>query len=192
LAKVFRAKFIKEVRQSGVLIDQTTARQCFAKPWVVYAKAPFLGPRQVIEYLGRYTHKIAISNHRIKAIEDGHVHFKWKDYRTGKLKVMKLAAVEFLRRFCQHIIPSGFVRIRHYGILASRNKTTKLNQAKLFFRLTPWQKPQISDWKQVAQERMGINPDQCPHCKQGTLRLVEILDPLRGPPQFDPLTRTPN
>jgi hypothetical protein len=77
-------------------------------------------------------------------------------------------------------------------MLASRNKTIKLNQAKTFFQLTPWQKPQISDWKQVARERMGMKPDQCPHCKKGTLHLVEILDPLRGPPNFDPLTRTLN
>jgi hypothetical protein len=184
MATVFRAKFMNLLRRSGVEIDQLTAKRIFQKPWVVYAKRPFLGPQQVIEYLGRYTHKIAISNHRITCIDtDGNVHFSWKDYRNaGKQSVMKLPVNEFLRRFCQHILPSGFVRIRHYGILSSRNKAVKLNQARSFFGLEAWQKPEAVTWQQVAQQRMNFIPDQCPVCKEGILRTVAIIDPQRGPP----------
>lgn len=184
MAKVFRAKFMSLLRRSGVEIDQLTAKMIFQKQWVVYAKRPFLGPQQVIEYLGRYTHKIAIINHRVKNIDtDGSVQFSWKDYRkAGKQSIMKLSAHEFLRRFCQHILPSGFVRIRHYGILSARNKAEKLNQARIFFGLEAWQKPESVTWQQVAQQRMNFIPDQCPVCKEGILITVAIIDPQRGPP----------
>jgi hypothetical protein len=138
----------------------------------------------VIEYLGRYTHKIAISNHRIKSIEaDGSINFSWKDYRkSGKRSVMRLSAQEFLRRFCQHILPPGFVRIRHYGILSSRNKAVKLNQARSFFGLEKWQKPEKMAWKQIAEHRMNFIADQCPVCKEGILMVIAVIDPQRGPP----------
>ena len=184
MAKVFRAKFMSLLRSTGVEIDQLIAKKIFQKPWVVYAKRPFMGPEQVIEYMGRYTHKIAISNHRIKSIDtDGSVHFSWKDYRKGgKQSVMRLSAQEFLRRFCQHILPSGFVRIRHYGILSSRNKAVKLNQARSFFGLKEWQKPELVTWQQVTEQRMRFIPDQCPVCKEGILMMVAVIDPQRGPP----------
>ena len=184
LAKVFRAKFMSILRSSGVKVNQSIGKQIFQKNWVVDTQQPFLGPEQVVEYLGRYTHKIAISNHRIKNIApDGKVSFTWKDYRKGgKKSPMSLAANEFLRRFCQHILPSGFVRIRHYGILSSRNKSVKLNHARTYFGLEQWEKPEKVAWQQVAQERMNFIPEQCPRCKEGVMQVIAVIDPQRGPP----------
>ena len=182
MAKVFRAKFMELLRKE-VAVPQDVAKRLFQKPWVVYAKRPFMGPTQVVEYLGRYTHKIAISNHRITGIDEQHVRFSWKDYRHGGAKkIMQLDIIEFLRRFCQHILPSGFTRIRHYGILASRNKSSQLNKLRQYFKLCPWKKPQKTDWKEVVEQRMNIIPDQCPHCKEGVMQVIEILEPRRGPP----------
>ena len=184
MATVFRAKFMCLLRSTGVEVKQYVAKQLFNKQWVVHANQPFLGPRQVIEYLGRYTHKIAISNQRIKDITpNGTVNFTWKDYRkAGKKGFMQLTAHEFLRRFCQHILPRAFVRIRHYGILSSRNKQVKLNQARECFGMEQWQKPEPISWKQIAQQRMNFIPDQCPRCKEGIMQVTEIIDPTRGPP----------
>lgn len=139
MAKVFRAKYMAELRAQNVNIPQHIAKVVMNKKWVIYAKRPFGSPKTVIEYLGRYTHKIAISNHRLKTIDNGEISFTYKDYNEGgKQKRMTLKAEEFLRRFCLHILPSGFVRIRHYGILASRNKTKELNIAKSHFKMEPW------------------------------------------------------
>lgn len=119
MSKVFRAKFVAHMRKIQ-LGDQDLYDALFRKNWVVYAKRPFARPHDVIAYLGRYTHKVAISNHRIKAVEKDHVQFSYKDYRQGaKQKQMRLTHGEFIRRFAQHILPKGFVRIRHYGILSS-------------------------------------------------------------------------
>ena len=97
------------------------------KKWVVYAKAPFGGPPHVLEYLGRYTHRVAISNRRLLALQNGHVSFEWKDYRdAGKSKVMTVSAPEFIRLFLQHVVPPGLQRIRYYGFLANCHRTAKL------------------------------------------------------------------
>lgn len=144
MRKVFRAKFVQALTQKwtqGKLPDKGVSGQplgesefgclrqrLYRKPWVIYAKRPFIGPKQVIEYLGRYTHRIAISNHRIREIIDGKVRFAWKDYRKGgKTAEMTLAATEFLRRFSLHILPHRFVRIRHFGFLASNQKGKALD-----------------------------------------------------------------
>ena len=97
--------------------------------WVVYAKRPFAGPEQVLAYLARYTHRVAISNRRLIAIDDTHVSFRWKDYRENgrsRSKVMRLAAGEFMRRFLLHVLPDGFHRIRHYGLFANGHRAEKL------------------------------------------------------------------
>src|SRR5262249_34167904 len=97
------------------------------KEWVVYAKPPFGGPQHVIEYLGRYTHRVAISNRRLLTMQDGYVSFAWKDYADGaKDKVMTVSAEEFIRRFLQHALPTGFQRIRYYGFLANCHRARKL------------------------------------------------------------------
>jgi hypothetical protein len=124
MSSVFRGKFVallKTFLQSKEIEFSDELRHAiYRKEWVVYAKRPFGGAGQVIEYLGRYTHKIAISNHRIQSIDHGNVTFSYKDYgESGKVKTMTLSSTEFLRRFCLHILPKGFRKIRHYGLLSS-------------------------------------------------------------------------
>jgi hypothetical protein len=125
MSKVFRGKFIALLKERlPDEMNQQFINELYKNDWVVYAKRPFSGPESVIEYLGRYTHKIAISNHRISNVEDGKVSFSYKDYKHGAVKKeMTLDASEFIRRFAMHILPKGFVRIRHYGILSSTSKS---------------------------------------------------------------------
>jgi len=181
LSVVFRAKFMAALRKE-MTIPHHIAKKAFQIRWVVYAKRPFASPDTVVEYLGRYTHKIAISNHRLLDVNENKVTFHYKDYRdAAKKKQAILSGVEFLRRFSSHILPHGFVRIRHYGFLASRNKKTELNYAKKDLRQPEWTRIKYS-WKQIAKERLHYNPDQCPHCKKETMVIIKIIDPERGPP----------
>lgn len=123
MSKVFRAKFVVLLKIKKVLVDQHLLNSLFRKGWVVFAKRPFGNPKSVIEYQGRYTHKIAISNHRIRIIDKNTVTFSYKDYRqVASKKEMSLDTMEFIRRFSMHILPHGFVRIRHYGILSATSK----------------------------------------------------------------------
>jgi len=181
LSSVFRAKFMACLRK-GIEVPQSTAKILFTKNWVVYAKQPFFGPKQVIEYLGRYTHKIAISNHRLESISDNKVSFRYKDYRAGgSTKIMELQATEFIRRFSLHVIPEKFTRIRHYGIFASKNKTVELNLAKAYFGLEAWKKEKIS-WSEIAEQKWKIVHNQCPKCKGMQFEIKELIQGLRGPP----------
>lgn len=171
LGKVFRAKFISALRSQS-LSDQSLYDTLFRKDWVVYAKRPFGGPEQVIEYLGRYTHKVAISNHRIIAVDNTATIFSYKDYRDGgKTKQMQLGNEEFVRRFSMHILPKRFVRIRHYGILSSSWKRGKLQGLQ----------------RQLKVERPESNHKtmlrKCPCCKTGRLVTIEVFG-KRGPPGF--------
>ena len=177
---VYRAKFMAALREE-VAIPQNIAAAVMRKDWVVYAKRPFSSPKTVMEYLGRYTHKIAISNHRILDISNGKVTFKYNDYKTKANKTMVLNATEFIRRFSLHVLPKGFRKIRHYGMLASRNKATDLNKAKAFFNLELWVKQKIS-WEVIAKVKLKINPNLCQICKTQTMVVVEMIDPCRGPP----------
>ena len=155
--------------------------------WVVYAKQPFFGPKQVIEYLGRYTHKVAISNHRIKSVDNGQVTFSWKDYRHGDVqKEMTLQATEFLRRFCQHVLPFRFVKIRHYGILSSRNKE-KLRDVQFGMGIVVEKKPKPT-WQEVCKQKLNFDPELCPHCKVGHLHTVSSWN-ARAPPPADAVHR---
>ncbi len=191
LSKVYRAKFMAALREE-IAIPQNIAAAVMTKNWVVYAKRPFLGPKAVMEYLGRYTHKIAISNHRIIDVSDGKISFKYKDYRkAGSQKIMVLSAHEFIRRFALHVLPKGFRKMRHYGMLASRNKATDLNKAKAFFNLELWVKQKIS-WEQIAKVKLKINPNLCQICKTETMVVVENIEPCRGPPVFNNKAIMPN
>jgi hypothetical protein len=184
MAKVFRAKYLSAIRSTGLIVPQYIAGKLMSKDWVVYCKRPFIGPKSVIEYLGRYTHKIAISNHRLLDQDASKVHFSYKDYRNdAKQKVAVLSIIEFLRRFCLHVLPFGFVRIRHYGILASRNKATDLNMAKDHFNLKQWKKLTIT-WQEIAENHLNIPIGLCPHCNKGTLVTLRIINPQRGPPAW--------
>lgn len=155
--------------------------------WVVYAKQPFFGAKQVIEYLGRYTHKVAISNHRIKSVDDGQVTFSWKDYRHGDAqKEMTLQATEFLRRFCQHVLPFRFVKIRHYGILSSRNKL-KLRDVQFTMGIVVEKKPKAT-WQEVCKQKLNFDAELCPHCKVGHFHTVSSWS-ARAPPPADAVHR---
>ena len=130
------------------------------------------------------THKIAISNHRLLEVDDQTVCFKYKDYRqSGKQKQATLTGVEFLRRFASHILPAGFVRIRHYGFLASRNKPTELNIAIKDLNQLMWKKVKYS-WAEIARDKLSYNPLQCPECKKETVAIIKIIEPNRGPPSY--------
>lgn len=149
--------------------------------WVVYAKRPFAGPQQVLDYVGRYTHRVAISNNRLLHIEDGHVTFQWKDYRDrDKLKTMTLSADEFIRRFLLHVLPDGFQRIRYYGFLANRYRKEKLERCRRLLGMpTPVDLSHApgteKDYRERYEELTGVSLHQCPHCKQGRMLVIEIL-----------------
>lgn len=173
LSKVFRAKFCERLKRKDAIQYQQIRQKLWSKPWVVFAKRPFGSPKSVVEYLGRYTHKIAISNHRIKSIDADNVVFQYKDYRqNGFKKQMTLTHAEFIRRFALHILPRAFVKIRHYGFLSSTWKRKKLS---------------------VLQSKLGMQPvvkaiktttfRKCQCCKTGNLHTILVFD-QRGPPPW--------
>jgi len=176
MSRVFRARFIAALKEAfSDNFDNGMVSELYKKDWVVYAKRPFNGPQSVIEYLGRYTHKIAISNHRIKNISEGKITFSYKDYRqSAVLKEMTLDALEFIRRFAMHILSKGFVRIRHYGILSSTVKANCSIQIKE-------QLPEISKPTSTRPLPMVYNPKQCPCCKKETMQTI-LRFKRRGPP----------
>jgi hypothetical protein len=148
--------------------------------WVVYAKRPFAGPSQVLAYLARYTHRVAIANSRLLSLSDGSVHFRWKDYRDGKIKVMTLEAGEFIHRFLLHVLPDGFHRIRHYGLFANGHRADKLTLCRKLLDAAP-----------ASTDREGDNDDHdltcesepppCPCCG-GRMKIIERFDgPLSRP-----------
>jgi len=157
------------------------------KEWVVYAKAPFAGPEQVLDYVGRYTHRVAISNNRLLDIEDGHVTFRWRDYRDGDAqKSMTLTAEEFIRRFLLHVLPPSFHRIRYYGLLGNRHRQEKLDQCRRLLDMT-LAIPKESDTAAPADYRdryevlTGQSLHECPLCHRGRMMLIEQLPPSRVP-----------
>jgi hypothetical protein len=149
--------------------------------WVVYCKPPFGGPSQVLDYLGRYTHRVAISNHRLIRLEDGQVTFRWHDYGDGnKQKLMTLKADEFIRRFLLHALPRGFVRIRHYGFLANarREKNLRLCRQLLNVAAQPdTYVPEPEDWKARYERLTGQSLTICPACSRGRMITVQTLHP---------------
>ncbi|HLG15188.1 MAG TPA: transposase [Blastocatellia bacterium] len=142
---------------------------------------PIRGIHQVLDYLGRYTHRVAISNNRLLGLEDGKVTFSWKDYRDGdKTKQMTLEAEEFIRRFLMHVLPDGFQKIRYFGLMANRNRAANLALCRT---LIPDAGPVVStlevkDWKERYRELTGEDVSLCPACKRGRLRAVRVLKPL--------------
>jgi hypothetical protein len=181
LSTVFRGKFMAGLKQQ-LPQQKSFIRELYKTPWVVYAKEPFAGPQQVVEYLGRYTHKVAIGNHRIKDISETGVTFRWRDYRDkNKEKIMTLAGTEFLRRFCMHILPKRFVRIRHYGILSS-SKRPVLRQLQQSFGIDRPQVKEKKNWKEICREHLDYDPDICPHCGKGKMQTIEIMLPQRACP----------
>jgi hypothetical protein len=150
-----------------------------AYKWVVYAKRPFAGPEQVLDYVGRYTHRVAISNNRLLDIENGQVRFQWKDYRHGdQSKTMTLSADEFIRRFLLHVLPDGFRRIRYYGFLGNRYRRNKLEQCRRLLGMpAPADQTNTSekDYQDRYEELTGKSLHQCPQCSLGRMLVVMIL-----------------
>lgn len=183
---VYKNKFMEKTKlfleSQHQPLDVSMRRTLYNKNWVVYAKQPFAGPKQVIEYMGRYSHKIAISNHRIKNVAEGKVTFSYKDYaQQGVQKHMTMEAVEFLRRFCLHILPPKFMKIRHYGILASRTKPMLRMQQMLMGIIVI--KKEKTNWKEITNTKLGFDVDACPCCKTGKMIRILSFD-ANAPPVF--------
>jgi hypothetical protein len=201
LSRLFRRLFLESLQKAfdaGKLkffaaLESLRERRAFARhlarakasEWVVYVKRPFAGPQQVLDYVGRYTHRVAISNNRLLDIDNDQIQFQWKDYRNGdQVKTMTLSADEFIRRFLLHVLPNGFQRIRYYGFLANRYRQKKLDACR---RLLGMQKPDPhtaappeQDYRDHYEDLTGCSLRQCPQCQRGRMLLVAIL-----PKSFD-------
>jgi len=166
-----------------------------AREWHVYAKPPFGGPAQVLAYLGRYTHRVAISNHRLLALAEGHVTFSWRDYAHGnQQRSLTLPTEEFMRRFLLHVLPRGFQRLRQFGLLANRHRREKLARCRQLLGSAAEQPdtniPLPRDYQALFQTVTGQSLLLCPACGAGTMTLTEFLAPLLGalsrPPSHSP------
>jgi hypothetical protein len=201
LGRLFRGKFLAMLQraydrrllgfhgQQQHLADPSAFAElmasCWQKEWVVYAKPPFGGPQQVLKYLARYTHRVAISNHRLVKLAGGRVTFRYRDYADARQeKLLTLSAEELLRRFVMHVLPKGFMKIRHYGLLASRQREARLRQARRLL---------LPNLGLQASARNGIEPVEpvrCPACGSVRLARGESLprtgaSPFVGPPPRD-------
>jgi len=207
LGRLFRGKFMAALRQdydrdrltldgsAAGLSDPSAWRalldHLYRTDWVVYAKPPFGGPKHVFRYLGRYTHRVAIANQRLVALEDGRVQFKIKDYaHGGRRTVLDLDALEFIRRFLLHVLPCRFTRIRHYGLLAPANVHTRLERARELLAAaveepvhdTPPTASHREPWWQRLFRLTGIDAMRCPHCLQGRLIRTSLVVAEGRPP----------
>jgi hypothetical protein len=186
LKLVYKAIFLKKLRQlllqgllqtEGMAVEKQIKKAGFKK-WNVYAKSPFASVASVVEYLGRYTHKVAITKHRILSISDHSVTFKYKDYQDGnKQKTMPLSIAEFLRRFELHFLPRSFVKIRHYGFLQNHGKTARLNVVRKQMKLHALPPKIHVPVAARMLEKYGHDITLCPECKTGHLQLIAIVYP---------------
>jgi hypothetical protein len=203
LSRLFRRLFLKSLQKefdSGKLkffssLEALQDRKSFLRylaparkaEWVVYAKPPFAGPQQVLDYVGRYTHRVALSNDRLLDMENGEVHFRWKDYRdNNRQKTMTLTADEFIRRFLLHVLPDGFQRIRYYGFLGNRYRKQKLARCRLLLGMpdndTQDSEPS-SDYRDRYEKLTGSSLWECPVCHQGRMHVIGTLERAdKGPP----------
>jgi len=204
LSRLFRGKFLaylKELHRSGKLkypgdlkspgTFNTLLSKLYETEWVSYCKTPFKRTQDVIDYLGRYTHRIAISNHRLIKLEGDKVTFRWRDYADdNKSKVMTLDANEFIRRFLLHVLPDRFVKIRHYGILANRCRREKIERARVVLGADTAQREQPEEKNETWQERLlrltGFDVGKCPSCGERSMRTVENIPSAhcKGPPRL--------
>jgi hypothetical protein len=184
LSRMFRGKLLSFLKQSywlgklcfaGKLAELSTPRAFYSllrslrrSEWVVYSKPPFGGPEHVLKYLARYTHRVAISNGRLLNLENGQVRFRWRDSRhNNRSSTMRLDAVEFIRRFLLHVLPDGFVKIRHFGLLANRNRRQSLTLCRMHLHATASDTTAL-----LTQQQQSALNRSCPQCKQGTLHVV--------------------
>jgi len=206
MSSLFRGKFLaflKEVFESGELIFpggishlknaaefEIFRRRLYHKKWVVYCKPPFAGVNGVLQYLGRYTHRIAISNNRILSLNDEDVSFRWRDYADGdKHKAMTLKADEFIRRFLLHVLPDRYVRIRHFGLLGNRRRKDNMALCRqlLNVHMTMSKERKEETWQEQLLRICGIDVTSCPVCKKGRMVTVDIVLPSRcnSPPEHN-------
>jgi len=199
MSRLFRGKFLDYLRKSydsqelifpgniSHLQESEAFREFlkgfYSQEWVVYCKPPFKCPEMVLEYLGRYTHRIAIGNHRILKIEDGKVSFLWRDYADGnRNKIMTLDAFEFIRRFLLHVLPDRFVKIRYYGLLGNRNRKAMLSKCRKFLGVITVKvtNRDVSEtWQEFLLRVCGINLMRCPFCGKGKMVRKAVLLPER-------------
>jgi Putative transposase/Transposase zinc-binding domain len=207
LSRLFRRLFLEHLQRafdSGKLefftsLENLHNRREFTRylasvrklEWVVYAKPPFAGPQQVLDYVGRYTHRVAISNHRLLDIEAEQVRFQWKDYRdNNQQKTMTLSAEEFIRRFLLHTLPDGFQRIRYYGFLGNRYRQEKLARCRQLLGMAPVVEPPTEsgaskDYRDRYEELTGSSLRKCPICQRGHMLTMEILPARKSPAIHD-------
>jgi hypothetical protein len=195
LARLFRRLFLDYLRKAfdaGDLqffssLESLRMRDTFLrhiapiqkKDWVVYAKRPFAGPEQVLKYVARYTHRIAISNNRLLDIDDGKVQFRWRDYRNGhRQKTMTLGADEFIRRFLLHVLPDGFQRVRYFGFLANRYRAEKLALCRQLMQMSPptATRKVSMDYRDRYEVLTGVSLKTCPLCRCGTMVVIETFE----------------
>jgi hypothetical protein len=192
LSQVFRGKFLDLLHQAcdkgKIPAANRDTQALWKKNWLVYAKKPFGSPQTVLDYLGRYTHRVALSNDRILSVQNDQVTFTYRDRKDkDQLKSMTLEAQEFIRRFLLHVLPDGFMRIRHFGFLANRAKKHALAQCRKLLKLDA-ALPEIpkKSAHDLLLELTGIDLNRCPSCHQGTMIVVAELPPIsRSPSQWD-------
>lgn len=200
LSRLFRGKFLfylkeayrndklKFTEETKFLSQSKNFQKLLEKlyqiEWVVYCKPPFHNAREVLKYLGRYTHRVAISNHRLISLENDKVTFRWRDYRDeNKQKMMTIDVFEFIRRFLLHILPTCFVKIRHYGILSNRNCRTKLKKCQAFLNVAiQKEEREPLSWEELLFKLTGLNPGTCPNCQKGKMITCELLQTGKDPP----------
>jgi len=199
LSTVFRAKYLAALRRAFAtgqlrfangtadLIDRRAftefLSQLRAVNWIVYAKAPYAGPEQVLSYLGRYTHRVALSNDRLIEHCNGHVRFRWKDYADhDRVKILTLKADEFLRRFLIHVVPRGFMRIRHFGLLANRTRRQTLTRCRHLLGQLAMNDAPSESVAELMHRLTGIDLGRCPVCGEGRMQVTAIVAQLTPPP----------
>ena len=188
MGTLFRGKFLSYLKKEYLRDTLKTGTKkdffllinsMYELNWVVYAKPPFKKPETVFEYLARYTHRIAISNHRIIKIENDQVFFYWRDYADGnRKKIMALDAHEFIRRFLLHVLPKKFVKIRHFGLFGNRNRRVLLAACREALRVHQRHHENlVEQWKQTLLRVTGFDVDRCPCCGNGTMVLIHEITP---------------
>ena len=193
LSAVFRGKFLgylknayaedkltfagKSVEFEGKEVFSALINDLYKKDWVVYSKKPFAGPQRVLDYLGRYTHRIAISNDRIKGIKDGNVTFTYRDRKDGnQKKEVTMAGDEFIRRFLAHVLPNSFTRIRHFGFLSNRNRSENISCVKKLLGVSSYTgKREKQSVQEIILELTGKDILKCPHCKVGIMTVHHLI-----------------
>jgi putative transposase len=205
LSRFFRRLFLQGLRQAfqqgrlqfhghlqhlaDPLAFQHYLKRCRATDWVVHSKSHFGSPERAIEYLAHYTHKVAISNHRLLSLQNGRITFRYKDYRDPNIsKLMTISADEFIRRFLLHVLPHGFMRIRYYGFLGNSHRATNLAACRSLLALDPQPLPELTspdDFASRYQSLTGHQLDPCPACKKGSMSRIRFVPPLQ------PLSITP-